>query len=71
MARRLEWKQGVTRFIYIIETDKHGNETPRFLNILCIQQVFQKGDDVFIEMVDYTELCIKNTNLNTLMERFI
>jgi hypothetical protein len=71
LARRLEWNQGVTRFIYIIDTDKQGNETKRFLNSACIQQIFQQGDDVYIEMTDYTEMCVKNTNINVFMDRFI
>ena len=71
MARGLEWNQGVARFIFIIDTDQTGNQTPRFLNIACIQQVFQRGDDVFIEMTDYTEMCVKNTNINVFMDRFI
>lgn len=72
MARRLKWNQGVTRFTFIIDTDlKTGKETPRYLNIACIQQIYQKGEDVFIEMLDYTEMCVKNTNINVFMDRFI
>ena len=71
MARRLEWNQGVARFIFIIDTDQTGKQTPRFLNISCIQQVFQRGNDVFIEMTDYTEMCVKDTNINVFMDRFI
>ena len=71
MARRLIWNQGVARFIHVIDTDKQGNETIRFLNISCIQQVYQHGHDVHIEMIDYTEVCVKNTNINVFMDRFI
>jgi hypothetical protein len=46
-------------------------ETPRFLNVACIQQVYQKGEHVYIEMTDYTEKCVRNTNINTFLERFI
>jgi hypothetical protein len=48
-----------------------GKETPRFLNIACIQQVFQQGEDVYIEMTDYTEKRIVNTNIQVFMDRFI
>lgn len=71
MARRLIWNQGVTRFIHVIDTDKQGIETIRFLNISCIQQIYQQDQDVRIEMIDYTEICVKNTNINVFMDRFI
>ena len=29
------------------------------------------GNDVFIEMTDYTEMCVKDTNINVFMDRFI
>lgn len=71
MARGLEWNQGVARFVYIIDTDKQGIETTRFLNIACIQQVYQQGDDVIIEMTDYTEMHVVNTNIKVFMDRFV
>ena len=71
LARRLKWRHPV-RFIYIVDTDKKtGNETPRFLNIACILQIFQKDEDVIIEMTDYTEIRIINTNIQVFMERFV
>lgn len=70
LARRLEWRLPV-RFIYIIDTDKQGVKTPRYINISCIQQIFQKDNDVYIEMTDYTEMCVKDTNINVFMDHFI
>ena len=72
MARRLKWNQGVTRFIYVIDTEKKtGVVTPRFLNIACIQQVYQKDEDIIIEMTDYSEVRVVNTNIQVFMDRFI
>ena len=70
LARRLVWIYPV-RFIYIIDTDPQDKETPRFLNTACIQQVYQKGEHVYIEMTDYTEKRIVNTNIQVFMDRFV
>lgn len=55
----------------VIDTDKSGKQTKRFLNVACIQQVFQRGNDVCIEMNDYLEIRVKDTNIDIFMDRFI
>lgn len=66
------WNQGVTRFTYVIDTDKKtGESIPRFLNIACIQQIYQKDEDIIIEMTDYSEVRVINTNIHVFMDRFV
>ena len=55
----------------VIDTDKHGKQTKRFLNVSCIQQVYQRDNDVIIELSDYYELCVTDQNIDTFMDRFI
>jgi hypothetical protein len=55
----------------IIDTDKNGNQTKRFVNVSQIQQVYQTKSDVIIDLVDYTQITVINQNLDAFMERFI
>ncbi len=55
----------------VIDTDKHGKQTKRFININQIQQIYQRELDVIVDLVDYTEIKIQNQNLDSFMDRFI
>jgi len=55
----------------VIDTDKHGKQTKRFININQIQQIYQREQDVIMDLIDYTEIKIQNQNLDSFMDRFI
>jgi len=55
----------------VIDTDKTGKQTKRFINVNQIQQVYQRDQDVIIDLIDYTEICIVNQHLDVFMDRFI
>ena len=55
----------------IIDTDKNNVQTKRFININQIQQIYQRDQDVIIDLIDYTEIRIINQNLDAFMDRFI
>jgi hypothetical protein len=55
----------------VIDTDKNGKQTKRFININQIQQIYQRHQDVIIDLIDYTEIRIINQNLDSYMDRFI
>ena len=55
----------------VMDTDKKGIKTKRFINVNYIQQVYQRDADVIIELADYYEICVTDQNLNVFMDRFI
>jgi hypothetical protein len=55
----------------VIDADKNGKQTKRFINVNQIQQVYQSDANVIIDLVDYTQITIINQNLDAFMERFI
>lgn len=55
----------------VIDTAKNGTQTKRFINVNQIQQVYQRDQDVIIDLIDYTEICIINQHLDVFMDRFI
>ena len=55
----------------VIDTDKHGKQTKRFININQIQQIYQREQDVIMDLIDYTEIKICNENIHKFMERFV
>ena len=55
----------------VIDTDKNGNQTRRFVNVNQIQQVYQNQSNVIIDLIDYTQITVINQNLDAFMERFI
>ena len=55
----------------VIDTDKTGKQTKRFININQIQQIYQRDQDVIIDLIDYTEIRVINQNLDSYMDRFI
>ena len=55
----------------IIDTDKNNVQTKRFININQIQQIYQRDQDVIIDLIDYTEIRLINQNLDAFMDRFI
>jgi len=55
----------------VIDTDKNGKQTKRFVNVNQIQQVYQAVSSVIIDLVDYTQITIINQNLDAFMDRFI
>ncbi len=58
------------QFIRLEVTDKHGNVQIKFVNMNHIQIVYQKENDVIVELADYTELKICNQNILIFMDRF-
>ena len=60
----------LAQFIRLEVTDKHDNIQVKFVNINHIQLVYQKGNDVIVEMADYTEFKICNQNILIFMDRF-
>ena len=55
----------------VIDTDKKGIGTKRFININHIQQVYQQDNDIIIELSNYYDIRIINQNLDVFMDRFI
>ena len=55
----------------VIDTDKHGKQTKRFINVNQIQQVYQLNANVIVDLIDYTQITIIDQNLDAFMERFI
>jgi hypothetical protein len=55
----------------VIDTDKNGNQTKRFINVNQIQQVYQLNANVIVDLIDYTQITIIDQNLDAFMERFI
>lgn len=55
----------------VIDTNKNGINTKRFININHIQQIYQQDNDVIIELSDYYDIRIVNQNLDVFMDRFI
>ena len=55
----------------VIDTDKNGNQTKRFINVNQIQQVYQSNANVIVDLIDYTQITIIDQNLDAFIERFI
>jgi hypothetical protein len=55
----------------VIDTDKHGKQTKRFINVNQIQQVYQSNANVIVDLIDYTQITIIDQNLDAFIERFI
>jgi len=55
----------------VIDADKNGKQTKRFINVNQIQQIYQLDANVIINLVDYTQIIIIDQNLDAFMERFI
>jgi len=55
----------------VIDTDKNGKQTKRFINVNQIQQVYQLNTNVIVDLIDYTQITIIDQNLDAFMERFI
>jgi hypothetical protein len=62
---------GHVEFIAVNITNKLGELELRFVNKNHIQQVWQKDNDVIIELSDYTEIKVCNENIHKFMERFV
>jgi hypothetical protein len=43
----------------------------QFININHIQRVYEKDDTVYIEMVDYTTLKVRDEHIMNIMDRFV
>ncbi len=43
----------------------------QFININHIQRVYEKNDIVYIELVDYTTLQIRDEHIMNFMDRFV
>ncbi len=62
---------GHVEFIALNITNKLGELELRFVNKNHIQQVWQRNNDVIIELSDYTEIKICNENIHKFMDRFV
>ena len=62
---------GHVEFIALNITNKLGELELRFVNKNHIQQVWQRNNDVIIELSDYTEIKVCNENIHKFMDRFV
>lgn len=58
------------RFIAINTSDKNKETVLKFVNIDHIQQIYQVGSDIILELTDYTKLTVINQNIHVFMDRF-
>jgi hypothetical protein len=58
------------RFIPINTTDKNKETVLKFINVDHIQQIYQVGSDIVLELTDYTKLTVINQNIHVFMDRF-
>jgi hypothetical protein len=58
------------KFVRLEITDKHGKLQVKFVNINHIQTIYESGNDVIVELADYTEFKICNQNILVFMDRF-
>jgi hypothetical protein len=65
-----------TEFLALRVIEMHGKKEKtepelRFINRNHIIQIWQDGDDIILELLDYEKLKIRNENIHILMDRFI
>ncbi|CAB4160317.1 hypothetical protein UFOVP723_138 [uncultured Caudovirales phage] len=58
------------RFIAINTSDKNKETVLKFVNVDHIQQIYQVGSDIVLELTDYTKLTVINQNIHVFMDRF-
>jgi hypothetical protein len=58
------------RFIAINTSDKNKETVLKFVNVDHIQQIYQVGSDIILELTDYTKLTVINQNIHVFMDRF-
>ena len=58
------------RFIPINTIDKNKETVLKFINVDHIQQIYQSGSDIILELTDYTKLIVINQNIHVFMDRF-
>ena len=58
-------------FISINVFDNKKDIVQKFININCIQQIYQSGSNIILELTDYTTLTIPNQNIHVFMDRFM
>jgi hypothetical protein len=68
---KMQKDMGHVEFIALNITNKLGELELRFVNKNHIQQVWQRNNDVIIELSDYTEIKICNENIHKFMDRFV
>lgn len=58
------------RFIAINTSDTNKETVLKFVNVDHIQQIYQVGSDIVLELTDYTKLIVLNQNIHVFMDRF-
>lgn len=58
------------RFIAINTSDTNKETVLKFVNVDHIQQIYQVGSDIVLELTDYTKLIVLNQNIYVFMDRF-
>jgi hypothetical protein len=58
------------KFIRLEITDKNGHVQVKFVNVNHIQTIYESGNDIIVELADYTQFKICNTNILVFMDRF-
>ena len=59
------------RFIAINTSDKNKETVLKFVNVDHIQQIYQVGSDIVLELTDYTTLEVHDEHLLNFMDRFV
>jgi len=58
------------RFIPVPIMNSNNETIIKYINIDHIQQIYANGDDIVLELTNYTQIVVKNQNINVFMDRF-
>lgn len=58
------------KFIPVNIVNTNNDIIQKFININHIQQIYQSGSNIILELTDYTSIIVPNQNIHIFMDRF-